>query len=114
VAGQNGLSPRRDKSESAVAGTELDLGALAALFRGKPNLNSRRYTLDMIDGKVVFRLSGFDAVFESTLTETFGERPDADYYNTVIVTDEGPKRLYDRAGDRTRVMGDKREFFGRS
>jgi hypothetical protein len=95
-----------------VAEPELDLGALAALFRGKPNLNSRRYTLDMIDGKVVFRLSGSDAVFEATLMEMFGERPNADDYNTVIVTDEGPKRFYDRASDRTRVMGDKREFFG--
>jgi hypothetical protein len=100
--------------ESAVAESELDLGALATLFQGKPNLNSRRYTLDMIDGKMVFRLSGFDAVFEATLIEMSGERAAADDYNTVTVTDEGPKRLYDRAGDRTRVMGDTREFFGRS
>jgi hypothetical protein len=99
-----------------MAESEFDAGALTALFRGKRTHNSRRYTLERIEGLLVFRLSGFDAVFESALNESFGQVPDAEDYNTLVVTDGTPKRFYDSANDRARLatVDSRWEFFGRS
>ena len=97
-----------------MAESEFDAGALAALVRGKRTYNSRRYTLERIQGQLVFRLSGFDAVFESALN--FGRAPDEEDYNTIIVTHGSPRRLYDSADARARLapVDSRWDFFGRS
>jgi hypothetical protein len=96
--------------------SELDADLLFALIREKPIISARRYTLDVIDGQVVFRLPGIDAVFEKTLADLFPEAPQEGDYNTVIVTDAGPIRLDDAPTDRTQSSTSdfQRNFFGRS
>jgi hypothetical protein len=79
--------------EIVVADSELDLDELAALFRGEPNHISRRYTLEMIDGQLVFRRWHICAAFDAYLDELEGKASDPDDYMAIVVTGSGPKRM---------------------